>query len=180
MVGSAQVDAATRTVIVTGYVNLVQGPIELLACGTEGKRHESIFIIEASPIDLQTALLLAGAEAGVPMERVGQGPPKGSLLDIWVVWQDASGRREERGEYFIQDHEAHRPLRPTSWIFTGSVVENGAFKAMAEQSLIATYWDPWAIINIASGVGANDEILSVNESRVPPAETPVTLHLRLE
>lgn len=178
-VGQARVDADTRTVVVTGYVNMVEGPIELLACGAGGKRHESIFVMEASPVDLQTALLLAGARAGKPMRGVGEGPPHGSALDLWVEWKDGAARRIERAEHFIFNHETRRPLDPTPWMFTGSVIEDGKFRALSEESFVATYWDPWAVVNIGSRVGANDEILSAMPDRIPAVETPVTFYLRL-
>lgn len=178
-IGAVQVDAATRTVILTGFVNLAQGPIELLACGAGGKRHESVFVIEAHPVDIQSALILIGAKAGPPMPDLGKGPPLGSRLDIRIEWEQDGVRRQEPAEYFIFQVKRGRPMVPTAWVFTGSVIEKGRFKAQIEESFIATYWDPWAIINIESDVGADDELLAVHEIRVPLVGTPIRMLIRL-
>ena len=50
-------DAAIKTVTTTGWVNQIAGPIEVLACGIQGKVHESIFVLALNPLDLQEALL---------------------------------------------------------------------------------------------------------------------------
>ena len=178
-VGDVRVDSVTRTVVITGYFNQAQGPVELLACGPGGKRHESIFVLEANPIDIQTAMLLVGAQSGAPMKQVGQGPPLGSKLDIWVEWTRDGAAAIEDADYFIYQVKKGKPLGRVGWIFNGSTVEDGQFKALAEESMIATYWDPWAIMNIDSPVGSDDELLSVNEQRVPPVGTPATLYLHL-
>lgn len=177
--GSVRVDTAARTVIATGFVNMVEGPIELLVCGPGGKRHECVFVLEGDPVDLQAALLLVGAKAGPPMEELGIGPPRGSLTDVWVEWVGADGsRHSEPAERFAWWAPERRALPPCGWVFTGSLFVEGKFKALAEESLVATYWDPWSILNLNHPVGADDEVLLVNESLVPPVSTPVTFYIR--
>jgi len=173
-VRSVQVDPAEPAVIATGWVNQVSGPIELLACGPGGKTHESVFVLNLDPVDLQAALLLIGLEPGEPLPKLGHGPPKGPGVDIWVEWKAASTTNMERAERFAYNVETEAALPETEWIFTGSTFENGQFKASAEESLVATFWDPWAIMNIPLPCGSNDEILLVNDAIVPPLKTPVT------
>lgn len=176
-VGTVQVDVQTRVVVVTGYVKQVEGAIELLACGPGGKVHESVLVLELNPLDLQTALLLIGAQAGPPMPELGVGPPRGDRLSIWVQWEQGGRPQVLPLEELAYEWRHRRALRTAGWIFTGSVFVDGKFKALAEESLIATYWDPWAIVNVASPLGADDEALSVNRAWVPPLHTPVTLLL---
>ena len=172
--GSVQLDAATKTVSATGWVNQTEGPIEVLACGNAGKVHESVFVLTLNPLDLQAALLLAGLKAGEPMPNIGQGPPQGDPVDIFVEWQAGDGIRKARAESFVWNVEGNAVLPETPWIFTGSVVKDGQFKAFAEESLVVTYWDPYAIVNLPLPCGGNDEILAVNSNTVPPYQTPVT------
>jgi hypothetical protein len=174
-IGTVVVDADQRTVIATGRVNQVDGAIELFACGERGKTHESVFVLSVFPVDLQTALLLIGAKPGPAMPQPGVGPPKGDALDIHVEWDQGGKTVRRRAETFIRNHKTGRVLGKTAWIFTGSTFEDGRFKALVEESLVVTYWDPWAIINIGSEVGADDEILSVNSRAIPPLGTPVTV-----
>ncbi len=176
--GGVTVDPETRTVSVSGWVNQVSGAIELLACGPGGKTHESVFVLDVNPVYLQTGLLLLGLKPGRPPSGLGAGRPSGTKVDLLVDWEGDGGRRTERAERFVYDARARSVLPKTPWIFTGSIVEDGEFKAMAEESLVATYWDPWAIINLPLPCGADDEILSVNTNVAPPLKTPVTFRIR--
>lgn len=173
--GTVQLDADARMVVATGFVNQVEGAIELLVCGPGGKTHESVFVMQAHAMDLQTALLLVGLKPGEPRQELGEGPPRGPRVDLWVTWLDAEGRRmAQPAEFFAYNIETGKVLPFTGWAFTGSVVIDGQFKALAEESFAVTYWDPWAILNIRNDVGADDEVLAVNRAVVPPLHTPVT------
>ena len=174
-IGSVKLDSATKTVIATGWVNQTSGPIEVLACGPAGKVHESVFVLGLNPLDLQTALLLAGLKGGEPMPAIGEGPPNGAPVDVFVDWKSGDETKTARAESFVWNVEDDANVDETPWIFTGSVVKDGQFKALAEESLVVTYWDPYAIVNLPLLCGSNDEILVVNSNTVPPYQTPVTI-----
>lgn len=178
LLGTVHVDPATRTVSVDGWVNQVSGPIELLACGKAGKTHESVFVLDVNPLDLQTGLLLLGLKPGTPPTGLGEGPPGGPDLEIRVEWKEKGKLRTLPAERFVLNLETKKPLTAVPWLFTGSVIEDGEFKALAEESLVATYWDPWAIINLGAACGTNDEILYVNPRTVPPLNTPITMRFQ--
>ena len=173
--GDVRLDSATKTVTATGWVNQTSGPIEVLACGLAGKVHESVFVLPVNALDLQAALLLAGLKGGEPMPAIGQGPPKGAPVDIFVDWQANDETKSARAESFVWNVEENAALPDAPWTFTGSVIKDGQFKAFAEESLVVTYWDPYAIINVSHPAGANDELLVVNTNVVPEVKTPVTL-----
>ena len=176
--GSVKINAQERSVTCTGYVNQVEGPIELLACTPEGKLHESVFVLNAHPADLHAGLLLVGLKPGQPPRGLGQGPVVGPGVDIWVEWEWDGSRRSERAERFIYHAKERTPLPPLAWVFTGSMVDETGFKASAEGSLVATYWDPWAILNIPLACGGNDELLVVNRCACPPLRTPVVIRFK--
>jgi hypothetical protein len=178
-VGTVNVDADQRMVVVTGFVNQVEGAIELFACGTRGKTHESVLVLDVYPVDLHAALVLLGASCGPPAHGLGRGPPKGDTMAIWVAWTQDGQRRAVPAEQMIRFRRNSRVLPRTEWVFSGSTFEDGKYKALVEESLVATYWDPWAIINIGSNVGADDELLSVNTRGAPPLHTPVTVYFVL-
>lgn len=174
--GSVRLDAAVKTVSATGWVNQTDGAIELLACGVKGKVHESVFVLALNPIDLQAALLLAGLRGGEPMSERGKGPPNGDALDIHVEWQQDGETRRERAETFIWQIREEAVLPDSPWIFNGSMVKEGRFMGFSEESLVVTYWDPYAIINLGHPAGADDTLLYANPRTVPPYGTPVTFH----
>ena len=173
--GAVTLDASTKTVTATGWVNQTAGLIEVLACGIQGKVHESVFVIPLNPLDLQAALLLTGLKSGPPMPAVGEGPPHGDPVNIFVDWQEGDETRTARAEAFIWNNETDSVLPDTPWTFTGSMVKDGHFKAFAEESYVVSYWDPYAIINLPLPCGADDEILAVNTNIVPAYRTPITM-----
>ena len=173
--GAVQLDASTKTITATGWVNQTAGLIEVLACGLQGKVHESVFVLPLNPLDLQAALLLTGLQAGPPMPAVGEGPPHGSPVDIFVDWLDGAETRTARAESFIWNIQTDSVLPDTPWTFTGSMIKDGHFKAFTEESFIVSYWDPYAIINLPLPCGADDEILGVNTNIVPAYRTPITM-----
>ncbi|MGD9612831.1 MAG: YdjY domain-containing protein [Kiritimatiellia bacterium] len=175
ILGAVRLDSATKTVSATGWVNQIAGPIEVLACGPAGKVHESVFVLPVNALDLQAALLLAGLKGGDPMPALGQGPPNGAPVDVFVDWQAGDETKTARAESFVWNVETDSVLPDAPWTFTGSVVKDGQFKALAEESLVVTYWDPYAIVNVAHPAGANDELLVVNTNVVPEVKTPVSI-----
>ncbi|TAN36421.1 MAG: hypothetical protein EPN23_08615 [Verrucomicrobia bacterium] len=181
VVGSVLVDPTNRCVLAQGYVNQTNGLVELFACGPNGKTHESILVLQTNPLDLQTGLLLLGLKPDGRPQDVGLWPKpwRGPQLDLWVEWQQNGQTQRRRAEELVQNLETERALPTTPWIFTGSVIEHGVFRALSEESLIATYWDPWALLNLPLACGADDHILSVNAQTVPPLGTPVRLRLQV-
>ena len=176
--GAVDLIEATKTVVCTGWVNQSRGIVEVLACGEAGKLHESVFVLCVNPLDLQAALLLAGNRGGEVMKGFGLGPARGSPVDLWVEWTEEDGTlRRERAERFVRDIEKDEPLEDGPWVFTGSVVWDGEFKALVEETLIATYWDPYAIINNPYASGGNDDILYANEGFVPVEGTAIRFEI---
>ena len=176
--GDVMLETATKTGVVTGWVNQTEGPIEVMVCGLKGKVHESVLVAPVNPLDLQSACLLAGMKGGKPMPEFGMGPPDGSPVDIFVEWKDGDGTKRARAETFARHVVTKEPLPDAPWLFTGSMFKDGEFKAFAEESLVVTYWDPYAILNLASELGRDDEILEANPDAIPPYSTPVRILLR--
>lgn len=178
--GSVWIDAGQHALMASGFVNQVSGAIELLACGPGGKTHESVLVLMAKPSDLHAGLLLLGLRHGPPMADLGKGPPVGDRVRLDVEWEMDGAIRRLPAERWIRDRQTKRTPRHGGWVFNGSTFHEGKFMADAEQSIIACYWDPWAIVNIAGEVGADDERLAVQHDIIPPLHTPVRLIIRPE
>lgn len=178
--GDVLLETATKTVSITGWVNQTEGPIEVMVCGAKGKVHEAVLVAPVNPLDLQSACLLAGMKGGKPMPEFGMGPPDGSAVEITVEWEADGETKRARAETFARNVKtgAALPEEERAWLFTGSMFKDGEFKAFAEESLVVTYWDPYALVNIASELGRDDEILEANPDAIPPYGTPVRIRLR--
>lgn len=173
--GGVTVDARGRALEMSGWVNLQQGPVEFLICGPRGKLHESVFVAEGEVTDLHAAFLLLGGKPGKGPTDLGVGQPEGPACVIWVEWEQAGERRRERAEWFVLNLETQEPMAEALWIFTGSIMREGRYMATLDQSFVATYWDPWAVLNLALPLGARDDVLAVRQEVVPPQGTPVRL-----
>ena len=123
-------------------------------------------------------VMLVERQGGKPMPEFGMGPPDGSPVDIFVEWKAGDETKRARAETFARHVVTKEPLPDAPWLFTGSMFKDGEFKAFAEESLVVTYWDPYAILNLASELGRDDEILEANPDGIPPYSTPVRILLR--
>ena len=86
--GRVTLDVANKRIRLPVWVNQIEGPIEYVVCGPRGKTHESIFVCEEPPANLQTAVLLLGVEPGTPpMALRTRGDPAGPTFDLWAEWE---------------------------------------------------------------------------------------------
>ena len=186
--GALIIDTKQRTIRCKGKVNMAAGgPIELLACLPTGKVHESVLTLDLKPLDLQVALLLLGLEPGRnPGVRYRQGSaqasrPIGGMVELYVEWQEKGDRALEartvrhRAEDLLYNTHGQRTVEATRWVFVGSRWDEGRFGADMEGSVVSTYYDPLAILELPLELVNDDTWGIVNEEIVPPAGTAVEL-----
>jgi hypothetical protein len=167
-----------------------RGMIEYLAVATEGKRHESVLLVEAEPLHVHLALLLLGLEPGPrprfqgdgasvpPSPTAGQSSPGAAYeVNARVEWRTQGRDFAARLEELAWDIPARRPMASIAWVFTGVSPPHSGPRTMEERSVVATYRDPDAVLNTPLPTGADDTIYKVNERLVPRVGTPVTLWL---
>ena len=151
-----------------------QGAIEYLAVAPHGKLHESLLRVDVRPLHLQVALLLLGLEPKNVLESQGDfKTPQGDPVELRIRWHDAAGRPHEvRAEELVEEMPAERPIPMNAWVFTGSRILKAGFQADLEQSLVAVWHDPAAILDNRTPGGANNAYM-VNSRRTPRRGTPV-------
>ncbi|MCD4723002.1 MAG: hypothetical protein K8S13_24560, partial [Desulfobacula sp.] len=71
-------------------------------------------------------------------------------------------------------------MEKTVWVFTGSKIMDGNFMAQVEGSIIATYHDPFAILDHRSDTGADDTLFFANEKLLPLKGTKVIMKIYQE
>ena len=199
-VGEILIDARAGTVRCHGRVNMSEGgPIELLACLPRGKTHESVFTMDPRPKNLQLALLLLDLKPGrnPAVKRTDHSPepaiPPGDKVNIFVRWRPAprapadTGQQENapapkmrqvRAERFLYNIQADTPLGQADWVFLGSQFVEGRFGADIEGSIITTFHDPLAILELAHPTVNDDIYYCVNKRLCPPIGTPVELIIK--
>jgi hypothetical protein len=178
-IGSTVLDRNTNEIYLSGEVNMSQGMIEYLACARWGKLHESLLVLDVEPYHLQVALLLMGLEPRGNLQYQGDSQtPQGDSLEIWIEWENKEKLLRYRAEDLVFNIARQKPMRHTPWIFTGSRIAQGTFMADVEGSLIATYHDPYAILDHPLPTGADDTLYRVNEKLVPEKGTPLRVILK--
>jgi len=160
-------------------VNMKEGLVEYLAVSRNGKLHESVLVVEAQPLDIQLGLLLLGLNYGGGLEYQGdKKAPKGDKVEIWVKWKENRKERKVRGEDLIYNQLTRKSMTYTHWVFTGSQIIEKEFMAQIEGSIVATYRDPFAILNNPLECGVDDTILYANSEMLPAAGTSVVVLIR--
>jgi len=185
--GTLTIDSEARTIRCPGHVNMAEGgPIEVLACLPTGKVHESVLTLDVEPLDFQLALLLLGLEPGCnPAVRYPDGAPElemepGNMVDLCIEWDEAGTNGEQRrvrrrAEETLYNLTEDEPLGQTPWVFTGSRWVEGRFGAAVNGSLITTFYDPLAIIELPLEIVNDDTWCAVKEDALPPVGTGIEL-----
>ncbi len=175
-VGNILVNKKEGSVLINGQVNMQEGLVEYLACGSFGKLHESVLRLYSEPFHIQIALLLLGLEPGKrKLKKQGAlGIPSGDPIEIWVSWfSDDKKTITHRAEDLLFNKQSGRAMKETQWIFTGSQVIKGRFMAQVEHSIAATYHDPYAIIDHPLKTGIDDTLYYANKMVLPPKGTTI-------
>lgn len=185
-----EINTRLKTVTFPCTVNMTSGLIEVVLCRPEGKTHESLLKTNITPVELQTALLLLGLDPvnEVPENESEEDPlspyksieTPGDSLRIWVE-PDSGGKTERKPvEYFIRDERTEKDLPPCSWLFRGAVThKSGIVFIDPELTMVATYHDPLALIELNNADKWDDELFYVNTNAGLTENQPVKLIFQL-
>jgi hypothetical protein len=172
-----------RRLEVPAVVNMDHGLVELLATDSNGKKHESVLVMSCKPALLHTACGVIGLNPGGGGKYQGDTTPiYGDQIYIYVTWQSDNGQTSRvRGEDLIWDQKHDRPMPHTHWVFTGSRTGKNrssgrtVFKGDQQGVLVATYYDPDAVINNPLPERTDDTVYCVNKKTVPLRGTKVNV-----
>jgi hypothetical protein len=189
-----------RYVDVAARVCLREGTLELVACTRAGKVHESIISVDARPAHIHTALLLLGANPGNPAMRKRDAdrwvdvPPRGSAIDVFLLYEDESGKQIERPirdfitRAGVEPAEAKRKANrfPThTFLFAGSCVvdwREGNKPYVCDLSgnviSLSTFGDEVLCLPGVHGHANAALLWQVDPTHLPALETKLTLRLR--
>lgn len=169
-VGGCNIIKQKHQVIFPAIVNLDQGIVEYLIVNTAGKVHSSLFQTSVETEILQFSLLMIGLSGTLnPLKEQGESRiPEGDRVKISIVWKENGKESILPIEQMIL--KQGNVIDHIPWVFTGS---NYGITGQAENSLVAIYHDPAALIDHQLMEGNNSKIWSVDKEKVPPAGTLV-------
>lgn len=189
--GKLRIDSAERTITIPAFVEQNEVLLEYLLVSTQGKVHESAFLTEVTPLELNVAMKLLGyieSKELIPVLNENYEPTgayhqstekqkKHSRLNISMSWQDGENTVTKSPFELIsvESTQADMPVAP--WVYSGSELVDGKFQASNTGDIIAIFTDRLALINY-SGEGREDDTIWLPKKDVlPPLGTPVTITL---
>mgnify|MGYP006883221214 CR=1 FL=1 len=193
-IGTVRLDQKARTVTFPAVVNARGGPMEYLIVTPYGSTHESVLRTEAEPYQIHIAMLLLGARGQThsPGGANGELPPASRIVDPWtrpitgdrvgleVAWDGDSGSRRCPAEQWVFNLATGAPMSPGPWVYNGSLVHRGIFRAQVDGAVAALIGCPSALVNNPRRGSDNDDVWTVNTNALPAMGTAVTVTLRLE
>lgn len=188
--GDIEINPEKGYVAIPCTINMTSGLLEVLLCRPEGKVHESLLVTRVTPLEFQTALLLLGLDA------VNEIPEDTAKIDnlspyktietpgdsvLLVIETEHSGKKQKMpAEHYIRDERTQSPLKPGTWLFKGAVThQSGHVIIDNATTIISTYLDPVALMELNSSSRFNDELFYVNENAGLEKGQPVTLIIQL-
>ena len=116
--------------------------------------------------------------SGIISHPSGARPP-GDSVTLEVEWLSKGKLTRKHAGELIFNHKSQAPLRKEDWVYNGSLMAGTSFLAQREGSLVSLVTDPEALINNASPGHDDDTIWTPNTNRLPPANDPVEVMIKL-
>ena len=115
------IDVRSKRVFVDGYVAQREAFLEMFACDSETKEHESVLGVAAKSSEVHAALLAIGGQVGKTVrfdpEYVAA---TGQRIRIWLMWRDEEGNfKTADARQWVRNAESKQQL-DRDWVFAGS------------------------------------------------------------
>ena len=136
--GAVTLHRQTREISFPAKINLDTGPLDVLIATPVGRLYESLLGCSVNTLHLQTLLYLLDLKNG-PRLPDAKGR-QGDIVDIELEWRNAEGKLiREPVEKWICHNTTDEPVKRPGWVFVGSSVANGVFRAEAAGNLAIIY-----------------------------------------
>jgi hypothetical protein len=147
-----EIDGTNRRVIVSSRVCLRKGPLEGLLTRTKKKEHEYILAADIDARHLHTALTLAGAKPGTPVQFAPRyKAATGTPIKVTLRYQKGKKTVTVRAQDWIRDFKAKKHLEK-DWVFAGSRFVPNAEDKNKPPDYIANHGDVICTCNMESAI----------------------------
>lgn len=174
-------DKNARSFTVPGILNMVQGPLEYIACVRQGmKAYETLIELDCNAFEFNVACILIGLDpkkSTVPKRHFDPEPAKGDAVSLNIEWHDQGQVKRFPPEKLIKGGE--EALSTGNWVYTGStIIEDGRYLADLMGPVIGFVHDPAPIIEHSVGAHSTGYGMLVPNPEVLPAKgTPMRLQV---
>lgn len=179
------IDFKRKLVVIDGEVCLREGQLEMFACPKGSKEHESIVTVNVKPQFVHAALLAVGAKAGGPVRfDPAYAPASGTVIDIFVLWQDEKGKRHKvKAQDWIKHLKTNKSM-PYDWVFAGSGFwkdeQTGQRHYHADSGdfiCVSNFSTAMLDLPVESSQAASGLLFAAFTERIPERKTPIRLVL---
>ena len=191
-IGKVRLNRKTREITFGAGINLIDRPLEYLLVNGKGKVHEALCISDISPLNLNIALKLIGFKESPELFEIvdedyrptGKFPvvpdetKKAARLDIFLEWPVEGAKKRVKINELIFNPIVERPMADGPWLYTGSYLHQGQFKAEVTGDLFAIHPRQPPMISYPGKdhTGENDWL--PDSKKIPEEGTVVTFILK--
>ncbi len=182
------VDRKAKRVVVDGYIALRAGQLEMLACPSGTKEHESVVAVFAKAQVVHAGLLAIGGEVGKPVvwEPAYQ-PPTGSEVQVIALWKDADGKKHNIDtRKWVHELGTEKGTLDTNFVFSGSRMwkdpDTGEERYLAESGdliCVSNFATATLDVPLKSSQVNSGLMFAAMTDAIPPEGTPIRLVLQL-
>lgn len=188
-IGKVTFDRSNREIRFPAQVNMTEGLLEYIVVHMNGKVHESLFVTETSPTDINLALTLLrykpsrelyplpNGRGGVSdrFPEVPEDVKAAARISIDVEWNDSGTNKRQSVNEWIQHAVKNSPMPAGPWVFGGSEFYDGKFVPETSGDIAAIFVALSSLINYPGEDNRDDTVWLVHPKRVPAEGTKVTL-----
>ncbi len=192
IMGGVTLRKSTREISFDATINQTGGLIEFLLVTEKGKVHEALFSCAISPTDLNVAFKLLGYPSsselfeivGADYRPTGKFPElpeeirNGARIAISVTWPHEGAEKTCAVHELVKNTATGALMPPGPWLYTGSIIHEGVFRAETTGDIIAVFSNPTAMVNFPGEARTNDEVWSVNQGNLPAKGDPVRITIK--
>lgn len=185
-----EINTKEKTIALPCKVNMESGLLEVVLCRPEGKTHESLLVTNTTPLEFQTALLLLGLD---PVNELPEDPKDGDALSpyltletpgdsalLFMVIKNNGEEVRKPIENYIRDERTQKAVSQGSWLFRGAVTHRSGHVIIdPDVTMIATYHDPIALMEMNNADKYDDELFYVNTNAGLVKDQPVKLIIQV-
>ncbi|HEY1786071.1 MAG TPA: YdjY domain-containing protein [Pirellulales bacterium] len=181
---NAWIDPKGHRVVVDGTVCLRAGTLEMFACLTGTKEHESVVAVDVPAHAIHAALMAAGGKPGSPVKfRPAFSAAFGSPIDVTVIWQDEKKQtHNSKGQEWVRNMRTGKAL-DSDWVFGGSTLFTDEFGKQHYQAeggdfiCVSNFPDAMLDLPVESSQATNDLQFEAFTDHIPAIGTKVRLVL---
>lgn len=193
-IGKIHLNKKSRTITLPATVNILDGPLEYVLVLEKGQNHESLFTTDILPFNLNLALKLLNYQASLELFRIldqnyrptaefhqvtpeVQAAARANLF-VAITQPDNKAPKELPLNGLILLAATGTPVPERPWVYNGSYIHKGKFKADLRGNVIALLEDSSALFNGPFDNRDGDRLWTANAKHLPPFGTPVTIIIK--